>query len=101
MTKDEELTRYMTVIEQYKEQMSSLETQSSYIQAAVADYNKAQENFDTEAYDEALEALNDLKNDFIDLINAYEELLENLSSIMKEKVNKLIDALNDIIEEID
>jgi len=41
MTKDEELTRYMTLIEQYKEQMSSLETQSSYMQAAIADYNKA------------------------------------------------------------
>jgi prefoldin alpha subunit len=41
MTKDEELTRYMTLIEQYKEQMNSLETQSSYLQAAVADYNKA------------------------------------------------------------
>ena len=41
MTNDEELTRYLTLIEQYKEQMSSLETQSSYIQAAVADYNKA------------------------------------------------------------
>jgi prefoldin alpha subunit len=41
MTKDEELTKYMTLIEQYKEQMSSLETQSSYIQAAIADYNKA------------------------------------------------------------
>jgi len=41
MTKDEELAKYMTLIEQYKEQMSSLETQSSYIQAAVVDYNKA------------------------------------------------------------
>jgi len=41
MTKDEELTKYMTLIEQYKEQMSSLETQSSYMQAAIADYNKA------------------------------------------------------------
>ena len=41
MTKDEELTKYMTLIEQYKEQMSSLETQSSYMQAAITDYNKA------------------------------------------------------------
>jgi prefoldin alpha subunit len=41
MTKDEELTKYMTLIEQYKEQMASLETQSSYLQAAVADYGKA------------------------------------------------------------
>ena len=41
MTKEEELNKYMTLIEQYKEQMNSLETQSSYIQAAVADYSKA------------------------------------------------------------
>ena len=41
MTKDEELSKYMTLIEQYKEQMSSLETQSSYMQAAIADYTKA------------------------------------------------------------
>ena len=41
MKKDEELAKYMTLIEQYKEQLSSLETQSSYLQAAVADYNKA------------------------------------------------------------
>ena len=41
MTKDEELSRYMAQIEQYKEQMNSLEMQSSYLQAALADYNKA------------------------------------------------------------
>lgn len=41
MNKDEELARYMTLIEQYKEQMNSLETQLSYLQAAVADYQKA------------------------------------------------------------
>jgi prefoldin alpha subunit len=41
MTKDEELTKYMTLIEQYKEQMNSIETQFSYVQAAINDYNKA------------------------------------------------------------
>jgi len=41
MTKDEELAKYMTLIEQYKEQMNSLEIQSQYLQAAIADYNKA------------------------------------------------------------
>jgi len=41
MTKDEELARYMALIEQYKEQMNSLETQSSYVQAAIVDYSKA------------------------------------------------------------
>jgi len=41
MTKDEELTKYMALIEQYKEQMNTLEMQSQYLQAAIADYNKA------------------------------------------------------------
>jgi len=41
MTKDEELAKYLTLIEQYKEQMNSLEMQSSYLQAAIADYSKA------------------------------------------------------------
>ena len=41
MTKDEELAKYLAQIEQYKEQISSLEMQFSYLQAAVNDYNKA------------------------------------------------------------
>ena len=41
MTNDEELSKYMALIEQYKEQMNQLEMQSQYLQAAVADYNKA------------------------------------------------------------
>lgn len=41
MTKDEELAKYIAQIEQYKEQLNSLEMQSSYLQAAIADYNKA------------------------------------------------------------
>jgi len=41
MTKDEELTRYLALIEQYKEQLNNLEMQSSYIQSAILDYNKA------------------------------------------------------------
>jgi len=41
MTKEEELSRYLTQIEQYKEQINTLEMQSSYIQAAIVDYNKA------------------------------------------------------------
>ena len=41
MANDEELTRCMALIEQYKEQMSQLEMQSQYLQAAVADYTKA------------------------------------------------------------
>ena len=41
MTEDNELTKYMYLIEQYKEQLNALETQSSYLQAAIVDYNKA------------------------------------------------------------
>jgi len=41
MTKDEEISRYLVLIEQYKEQLNSLEMQSSYIQAILTDYNKA------------------------------------------------------------
>jgi prefoldin alpha subunit len=41
MTNDEELTKYMTLIEQYKDQMNQLELQSQYVNAAIADYNKA------------------------------------------------------------
>ena len=41
MTKEEELSRYLTQIEQYKEQINTLEMQSSYIQSAILDYNKA------------------------------------------------------------
>ena len=41
MTKEEEVSKYMVLIEQYKEQLNSLETQFSYLQAAIADYTKA------------------------------------------------------------
>ena len=41
MTKEEELSKYIAQIEQYKEQINQLEMQSSYIQGAILDYNKA------------------------------------------------------------
>ena len=41
MTQDEELTKYLALIEQYKEQMSTLDMQSQYVQSAIIDYNKA------------------------------------------------------------
>ena len=41
MPSDDELTKYMVLIEQYKEQLNTLETQSSYLQAAISDYLKA------------------------------------------------------------
>jgi prefoldin alpha subunit len=41
MTKDEELGKYMALIEQYKEQINQIELQSQYVQATILDYNKA------------------------------------------------------------
>ena len=41
MTKDEELSKYMALIDYYKEQLNALEMQFSYVQAAIADYTKA------------------------------------------------------------
>ena len=41
MTKEEELSKYMILIENYKEQLNSLEMQYSYLQVAIADYTKA------------------------------------------------------------
>jgi len=41
MKKDEELAKYLSLIEQYKEQINNLDMQSSYIQSAVIDYNKS------------------------------------------------------------
>ena len=41
MTKDEELSKYMVMIENYKEQIGQIEMQQSYLQAAIADYTKA------------------------------------------------------------
>jgi prefoldin alpha subunit len=46
MTNDEELTKYLSIIEQYKEQINQIEMQSSYIQAALLDYNKARITLD-------------------------------------------------------
>ena len=41
MNKDEDLQKYMVLIEQYKEQMNQLEVQTQYLQAVITDYNKA------------------------------------------------------------
>lgn len=41
MTKDEELSKCMALIDYYKEQLNALEMQFSYVQAAIADYMKA------------------------------------------------------------
>ena len=41
MTQDEELSRLMMIIEQYKEQLNQIEMQISYLQQAINEYNKA------------------------------------------------------------
>ena len=41
MSQEEDLQKYMVMIEQYKEQLNQLELQSQYLQALVNDYNKA------------------------------------------------------------
>ena len=41
MKNDEEISRCMMIVEQCKQQMSQLEMQAQYIQAALTDYNKA------------------------------------------------------------
>ena len=46
MTKDEEIARNMSLIEYYKEQLSSIDMQVQYLQAAVADYHKAKMTVD-------------------------------------------------------
>jgi prefoldin alpha subunit len=41
MNKEEELQRYASLIEYYKNQLQSLETQFSYLQATILDYSQA------------------------------------------------------------
>ncbi len=41
MTSEDELTKYMAIIEHYKEQMNAMDMQASYVQAAIMDYSKA------------------------------------------------------------
>lgn len=41
MTKEDEITRNLTMIEYYKEQLNSIDMQIQYMQAAIADFYKA------------------------------------------------------------
>ncbi len=41
MGKEEEITRNLTMIEYYKEQLNSIDMQAQYLQAAIADFHKA------------------------------------------------------------
>ena len=41
MTKEEEITKNLSLIEYYKEQLNSVDIQTQYMQAALTDYHKA------------------------------------------------------------
>ena len=41
MVTEEEITRNLTMIEYYKEQLNSIDMQAQYLQAAIADFHKA------------------------------------------------------------
>ena len=41
MAKEEEITKNLTMIEYYKEQLNSIDMQAQYLQAAIADFYKA------------------------------------------------------------
>jgi prefoldin alpha subunit len=41
MTQEDEITKNLSLIEYYKEQLNNLELQSQFLQAAIADYQKA------------------------------------------------------------
>jgi prefoldin alpha subunit len=41
MTKEEEITKNLSLIEYYREQLNNIEMQSQYLQAAIIDYQKA------------------------------------------------------------
>src|SRR5512137_1026937 len=41
MTKDEEITRNLTLLEYYKQQLESIDMQLQYLQSTLADYQRA------------------------------------------------------------
>ena len=99
MTKDEELQRYMVMIEQYKEQMNQLEMQAQYLQAAFMDYNKGKitlENI-SKANDgaESLIPIGGGVFIYASVKNTSKVLLDIGSGIAAEK------SLDDAIEKID
>jgi prefoldin alpha subunit len=119
MTNNDELSRYMIMIEQYKEQINQLEMQSQYVQAAITDYSKAKitlENLKkTEKGKEILfpigggalleATVNDTKNvlynigaDIViqkDVDNAVGKIQEKIESLQKsqEKINDTIQKI--------
>jgi len=68
---------------------------------AETDLERTEEAFESGDLLGAIGALNDLKSDLIELKEAYEELMEDLSGDMREKVESLIEALRDALEGMD
>ena len=105
MTNEEELSKYMVLIEQFKEQINSLEQQSSYIQAAILDYNKAKitlENIkDTKKENEILVPIGG--NTFITAKAAdTSKVLYNIGAgyVTEKKATDVIKNINEKIEEL-
>jgi prefoldin alpha subunit len=103
MNKEEELSRYMAVIEQYKEQMSSLEMQISYVQAAILDYNKAKFTIEqlskTEKNSEILLPIGGSSFIYAKLSDPTSVLFDIGAGIITEKQNN--DAITRIIKRIE
>ncbi len=103
MNKDEELTRYMTIIEQYKEQMNSLEMQISYVQAAILDYNKAKFTIEqlskTEKNSEILLPIGGSSFIYAKISNPSSVLFDIGAGIIAEKQNS--DAISKIEKRIE
>jgi prefoldin alpha subunit len=103
MTKDEELAKYLALIEQYKEQMNSLEMQSSYLQAALLDYNKAKITLEslikTEKDEEILLPIGGSTFINANLKNPSNVLFDIGAGIVAEK--KAEDAINKINKKIE
>jgi prefoldin alpha subunit len=103
MNKDEELTRYMSIIEQYKEQISSLETQISYVQAAILDYNKAKITIEqllkTDKNSDVLLPIGGSSFIYAKVINPSSVLFDIGAGIITEKQNN--DAISKIEKRIE
>ncbi len=103
MTKDEELAKYLALIEQYKEQMNSLEMQSQYLQAAILDYNKAKITLEnlrkTEKDEEILLPIGGSTFINANLKNPSNVLFDIGAGIVTEK--KAEDAINKINKKIE
>jgi prefoldin alpha subunit len=103
MTKDEELSKYLALVEQYKEQLNQLDIQSQYLQAAILDYNKAKitlENLkNSEKDDEILLPIGGSTFINANIKNPSNVLFDIGAGIVTEK--KAEDAMNKIDKKIE